>query len=259
MTPMPTWFRYDFGYSWPYTLGHLLVFGIAALIVALCLWRRWPRWTIALSAVLAVWSLGGAFIVHDVIQINEPVMPVTALFLPSGNGRVLDLGAGSGRATLGLLLSRPEASVVALDRYTGYYGIDDNTPERLRANARIAGVDGRLEVKVGDMRQLPFGPGEFDAAMSVAAIDHLNWDGVEQTMRETARVLRPGGQFLVVSLNPDHLVRIAIPASIHRHGYWGHSPDRDRWRDALTRAGFEVTRVGTRPAAVYYLARKLGP
>ena len=86
---------------------------------------------------------------------------------------MLELGAGSGRATVGFLLARPEARVTALDAYRGYFGIDDNTPERLMRNARTAGVDGRVQVQVADMRTLPFDAGRFDAAFSVAAIDHL--------------------------------------------------------------------------------------
>lgn len=254
---MPTsWWTYDFGYSWPYTSGHLLVFLLGLAIAALCWWRAWPRWLTVVASVVALWGLAGSISVHHAIQINEPQRLVTDAFLPSGNGRVLDLGAGSGRGTVGLLQARPKASVTAVDLYRGYYGIDDNTPERLHLNARLAGVDDRVTVEVADMRDLPFQAGEFDAAMSVAAIDHLRWDGIERTLGETARVLKPGGQFLVVSLNVDTWVRVAMPSSIHGHGYWGQSQNRQRWHDAMTAAGFDVTETGTKPATLYFLARK---
>lgn len=252
---MLNWFLYDFGYTWVYTRGHFIVFLTCAVLSGLCYWKGWRRWAIA-AALVAAWGLGGAFIVNHFLQLSEPQRVATDAFLPSGRGRVLDLGAGSGRAAIGLLLARPQATVTALDIYQGYYGIDDNTPDRLRKNARVAGVVDRVEVTVGDMRQLPFGAGEFDAAMSVAAMDHLHWDGIEQAMRETARVLKPRGQLLLVSLNVDHLVMIAMPFAIHGHGYWGTSQNRDRWRDALMRSGFDVERIGTRPATLYMLAQK---
>jgi len=256
ISAMLTWLAYDFGYSWPLTRGHLLVSVAAAMLAAFCWWRGWRRWTAITAAVVAMWGLAGAVAMHYAIQIGEPQRLVTDAFLPSGAGRVLDLGAGSGRATVGLLLARPRATVTAVDLYQGYYGIDDNTPERLVQNAKTAGVGDRVHVQVADMRQLPFGAGEFDAAMSVAAIDHLRSDDIDRALRESARVLKPGAQLLIVSLNPDMWVRVAMPPSLHGHGYWGHSPDRQRWRDRLTTAGFEVADVGTRPATVYFLATR---
>jgi ubiquinone/menaquinone biosynthesis C-methylase UbiE len=249
-----SWFTYDFGYLWPLTWGHLIVCAVGVAIGVIAWWRGWAVWTRGVAAIAAVWGLIGATAMHQGIQINEPMRVVTAAFAPSG-GRVLDLGAGSGRATIGLLLARPGAAVTALDLYQGYFGIDGNTPARLRANAKIAGVDNRVDVQVADMRALPFSDASFDAVMSVAAIDHLRWPDIEQTMRETSRVLRAGGQFLIVSLNADAWVRIAIPTSIHG-GFWGSSPNRQRWRDTLTRAGFEVVEIGTAPATVYFLARR---
>jgi len=251
-----SWFRYDFGYSWPLTLGHLLVFAAALALAAIAAWRGWRPWLVGVFAVVAGWGLAGTVAMHHAIQINAPVRMPTPAFLTSGSGRVLDLGAGSGRATVGLLLARPNVRVTAVDLYQGYYGIDDNTAERLRRNAATAGVGDRVEVRTADMRQLPFDDGEFDAAMSVAAIDHLRWPDVEQAMREAARVLRPGGEFLVVSLNVDLWVRTAVPLPMHGHGYWGRSPDRERWRQAFARSGFDVKEVGTGPATLYWLVTR---
>ncbi len=254
---MPTWFVYDFGYSWPLTWGHLLVAVCAAALAAFCAWRGW-RWRSAAAAGLALWGAAGAVVVHEAIQLNEPARVVTGAFVPTGAGHVLDLGAGSGRATVGLLLARPQATVTAVDLYRGYYGIDDNTPERLRSNAARAGVDDRARVVTGDMRRLPFGPGEFDAVMSVAAIDHLDREGIEQALLESARVLKPRGQLLIVSLEPDGWVRLIMPWSMHG-GYWGAAQNRQRWRERLARTGFEILEEGTRPATLWWLARKREP
>ncbi len=253
---MPSWFRYDFGYSPPFTVGHLLVFAVALGLTALAAWRGWRPWLVGVFGLLAAWGLAGWVAMHHAVQINEPVRLPTSAFLVSGEGRVLDLGAGSGRATVGVLLARPRARVTAVDLYRGYFGIDDNTAGRLKRNAAIAGVADRVEVRIADMRELPFGAGEFDAAISVAAIDHLAWPDIEHALSETARVLKPGAQFLVVSLNPDAWVRVAMPLSMHGHGYWGQSQKRARWRDAFAASGFEVAEVGTGPAVLYWLVRK---
>ena len=252
---LTTWFAYDFGYSWPYTRGHALVFVVAAAIAALLLWRGRRRWA-TVAGIVAAWGLAGAVAMHYAVQINAPQRLATESFLASGTGRVVDLGAGSGRATVGLLLARPRANVTAVDLYQGYFGIDDNTPERLRQNARVAGVADRVDATVGDMRRLPFADGEFDAAISVAAIDHLRRDDLTMALAEAARVVKPGGQFLVVSLNVDAWIVTAMPVALHGGGYWGQSANQERWRRMLLEAGFDVTEVGTRPATVYFLAQR---
>jgi len=253
---MLDWMTYDFGYSWPYTGGHFLVFLLFGAVAALCGWRGWPRWITTLTSVLAAWGLTGALVMHYVIQINAPMTMPTDRFLTSGGGNVVDLGAGSGRATLMVLMARPRTTVTGLDRYTGYYGIDDNTPDRLRANARRAGVEDRLRVQVADMREMPFKDGEFDGALSVAAMDHLSRTDIPRALAETARILKPGGEFLFVTLNSDLWVKLAIPVAVHGHGYWSWKANEALWRERMTTAGLEVVEVGTQPATLYVLARK---
>ncbi len=94
----------------------------------------------------------------------------------------------------------------------------------------------------------------FDAAVSVAAIDHLNQEGVSRAFHEINRVLKPGGQFLLIVLNVDFWVRLAYPMP-HGHGYFNHSASPDRWRSQLEAAGFEIQEEGTRPATLYVLAK----
>lgn len=247
-------FTYDFDYSWPFAWGHAIValVGAAAALVA---WRlRWPRWLMAGAALLALWGVAGAVAMHHAVQIASPQRLATASFLPGNRGTVLELGAGSGRATVGLLQARPGVRIVAVDTFTGYFGIDDNRPERLLRNVGAAAAGGRVSVHVADMRSLPFGEDEFDAAFSVAAIDHLSWDGIAQALSETARVLRPGGQLLIVSLESDAWVKVAMPWALHGHGFWGSSQHQARWRAALEAAGFRIVESGTAPATRYVLA-----
>jgi ubiquinone/menaquinone biosynthesis C-methylase UbiE len=168
---------------------------------------------------------------------------------------VLDLGAGSGRATLMVALERPQATVTALDIDSGYFGIEDNTPERLMANAGKAGAGNRVDAKVGDMRQLPFENGAFDAALSAFAIDHLPRKDIPIALGEAARVLKPDGQFLYLGLNSDGYVRFVFPP-LHGHGYWHRSEMPDKWRGLLTDAGFDVIGLGTQPGTLWVLGQK---
>jgi len=195
-------FRYDFGYEWPWTLGHLI--GAAVFALAACAAWRVARPGLGLVfGALGVWALAGAAIVNLVLGFSLPIALPTARFLESGQGRVLDAGAGSGRSSLMVLLARPTATVTALDIFDARYGIGGNTPDRLRANARAAGAEARLDVQVGDMRAMPFAPATFDAAVSAFAIDHLSRADVERTFAEMARVIRPGGDFLMLVINQN--------------------------------------------------------
>jgi SAM-dependent methyltransferase len=245
--------RYDFGYAWPWTWGHAMAAAVFAL-AALALWNAGrTRWSAVLAA-LAIWGLAGAIIVNGLLGFSLPVRLPTEAFLAGGAGRVLDLGAGSGRSTVMVLTARPAARVTALDIFGAEYGISGNSPDRLRANAAAAGAADRLEVRVGDMRAMPFGEGEFEAVVSVAAIDHLSRDDVGRTFAEVTRVLKPGGDFLLMVINQDGWIRTAFPFFAH-HGYFGGRANPDRWRDALEAAGFTVAEMGTGPGMLYLLAR----
>ena len=250
---------YDFNYTWAFTESHnILCAAFAAL--ALLAWRlRWPRGLLVVFLAAASWALAGSLIVHRLMLANEPLVLPTAAFLPEGRGRVLDMGAGSGRSTLMVALGRPGSRVTALDIYRGSeYGIGDNTPDRLIANARVAGVADRVDVKVGDMRQMPFDAGTFDAGVSAYAIDHLRGDGAARALAEAARVIRVRGQFLLMVVNVDWWLRVAFP-SIHGHGYFSTPQDVAKWRNAMTTAGFDVVEIGTQPGTLYFLGTKLAP
>jgi SAM-dependent methyltransferase len=243
---------YEFGYSWWVGYGHLVPLGFALVIGALASWRRWPRWITILAAVVALWAVAGLFVTQAIFGINRPLDLPTTKFLASGSGRVLDAGAGSGRAAVGVLLARPRATVTGLDIYSGYWGIDDNTPQRFLANARIAGAADRADVRTGDMREMPFAAGEFDAVISCAAIDHLRPNGIVKAIAEVARVLKPRGEFLLMIVNVDWLTKLTSPHAL------AHHPRQDpaRWRTRLEEAGFAVEEIGTQPATLYFLARK---
>ena len=249
---MTTPLTYDFGYSWWIGWGHLVPIVVFGGLAALAFWLRWRRWLVITCALLALWGIAGLFISQFLFRLNLPVEPPSAQFLSSNTGRVVDIGAGSGRASVGLLLARPGVTVTAVDIYKGFYGIEDNTPERLMRNASIAGVAGRVTAQVGDARELPLETSSFDGAISVAAIDHLPRSGIPKALAEAARVLKPGGEFLLTIVNVDLLARFASPHAMGHHP----SADRHRWRELVANAGFDVVEEGTIPGGLYFLSRK---
>jgi arsenite methyltransferase len=243
---------YDFGYSWSVANGMIVPFGVAATLGVISVWRGWPRWVFVASAIVAIWSAAAVVLIHVGFGINRPMDLPTARFLASGSGHVLDAGAGSGRAAVGVLVARPQATVTGLDIYSGYWGIDDNTPERFMRNAAIAGVADRASAQTGDMRDMPFADGTFDAAVSSYAIDHLGREGSARAIAEVARVLKPGGEFLLLIVNADWQTWLVSPHAIAHHPL----QDPAEWRRRLEEAGFAVNEEGTSPATRYFLATK---
>ena len=250
---MDTPFTYDFGYSWIIGWGYavpLVIFGGLAVVA----WRlKWRTWLVVAPGVIAAWSLAAIALMQVVLGINLPQRILAPQFLASGAGDALDVGAGSGRSTVGLLLARPRVRVTALDIYSGYFGIEENTPERLLANARIAGVADRASVTVGDARAMPLPSSTYDGVISSYAIDHIRHDEIPQALSEVARVLKPRGEFLLMLVNVDLWAWLLSPPMAH------HPPaDARLWRSRLESAGFEIVEQGTPPLTLYYYAKKGG-
>jgi SAM-dependent methyltransferase len=247
---MTTPFTYDFGYSWPVVWGALIPVAVFGGLAGLGLWLGWRRWVVIAAGVPAVWAAFSLVSIHA-LGINTPQRLPTEQFLASGAGRVVDIGAGSGRAAIGLMLARPGVHVTGVDLYSGYYGIDDNTPERFMRNASIAGVADRAVAIVGDARELPLGTGEYDGVISAYAIDHISRDGIPLALSEAGRVLKPRGEFLLMIVNVDWWALLTSPPMAHHA-----RADPARWRKMIEAAGFDIVEQGTKPMTLYFLSRK---
>jgi len=253
----------DFGYPWFLSYGHLPVAAVAGLLVLVARARKWSKVWLAFFGFLTLWAVAGFLIMRFGMDINGRARLPTQAFLASGPGKILDMGAGTGRSTLMVLEARPAATVVALDQFGASYkqhfgsagdrrSVVEVGTERLMANLRAAGVDRRASVQAGDMREMPLPSNSFDAVLSAYAIDHLNRDGIRKALREASRVLKPGGDFLLILVAKEFWLDIAWgPVVLHTHM---HGP-RD-WERFLRDAGFKVVEEGTQPGTLYLLARK---
>lgn len=245
-------FIYDFGYSWWIVNGHLIPLALFGALAAVAVWRKWPRWLAAVFGLIGLWALA-SFVSLQILAV--PADLPSEQFLASGAGRVLDVGAGSGRLAIGVLKARPQTTVTALDIYSGYFGIEGNTPERLMANARAAGVADRVDWKIGDMRKMPIADREYDAVVSSYAMDHVGHEGAVAAVRETARVVKPQGEFLLMLVNVDWWIRFV---SLLPHHSMDHHPEASaaRWRTLLQQEGFQVLEEGTKPGTLYFVSRR---
>lgn len=245
----------DYGYPWWLSYGHLPILLIMLALLLVGFLRRWRVWPMILVGAVTVWSAAALLVDRFVIDINgRPTLP-TERFLASGVGRVLDVGAGTGRSSIMVLEARPHTTLVASDlfgeSFDQHFGRAGSPQERLLANLRAAGVDGRATIVKADMRKLPFNSAEFDAVVSAYAMDHVNRAGSDQAISEAARILKSGGEFLLMVVSGEPWSEFAFgPLLMHsgRGSAW--------WTDHVRNAGFQVMEEGTRPLTFYILARR---
>ncbi|MFC2076882.1 class I SAM-dependent methyltransferase [candidate division KSB1 bacterium] len=188
---------YDFGWSWGAMNGPWLA-AVALLTIAFGLQLElpwlWPVWFAV--ALLGVNTFVGGLLLRTSKRTNFASLPLVDL-LRSDQDLVLDAGCGSGRTTLALSKVLKNGRIVALDRFDAYY-IDNGGRALLERNLRIGGLTARVQIEQGDLTQLPFPDGHFDAAASAHVIDHLNLSKRRTGLAELYRVLKPGGRFLMV-------------------------------------------------------------
>jgi ubiquinone/menaquinone biosynthesis C-methylase UbiE len=246
----------NFGYPWFLSYGHLAIMAVALSLLLFGYARKWSKRPMILIGAVTLWSFAAFLVARFGLDANGRLPLPTPKFLASGTGRVLDMGAGTGRSTLMVLEERPQTTVVALDlfgeSYERHFGPGQSGQERLLSNLRAAGLEHRAAIQTGDMRKLPFEAATFDGVVSTYAIDHLDRDGITAALNEASRVLKPGGEFLMMVITKDLWLHFAFGPLLFHSG--ARSPAG--WTSLLREAGFQMLEQGTRPGTLYLLARK---
>lgn len=102
--------------------------------------------------------------------------------------RAVELGCGAGRNAGELLKRFPQAHVTAVD-------YSELSVAKTAAYNKTAIQAGRCAALRGDVSDLPLPSESFDLATAFETI--YFWPGLERCFAEVARVLRPGGIFLI--------------------------------------------------------------
>ena len=80
-------------------------------------------------------------------------------------------------------------------------------------------------------------------------MDHLGRNGARIALAEAHRVLRPGGDFLLILVANDGWAKLAFGPLLSHGGTYGAG----WWRDAAGAAGFAIREEGSRPVTTYLL------
>ena len=110
-----------------------------------------------------------------------------------GKGKIIDIGCGNGPLTIAAAKKYPDSQVTGIDYWEGMweYSIDV-----CMKNAKIEGVQDRVEFKKASASDLPFESGYFDAAVSNLVFHEVK-DTADKKLvvKEALRVVKKGGVF----------------------------------------------------------------
>jgi len=112
----------------------------------------------------------------------------------TSHGMAVDLGCGPGHLVTKLAHMAPRLHVTGLD-------LSDEMLVEAERHALEAGLADRVSFRKGDVAQIPVPDGTLDLVVSTLSLHH--WSDPIAVLDEIARVLRPGGAFLVFDLRRD--------------------------------------------------------
>lgn len=168
--------------------------------------------------------------------------------------RVLDVGCGNGIYSQTIAARLPSSRIVAIDRV-------ENT-NAAAARAQAAGVDARIEYRVGELDQIDWA-GPYDAVLMSHVLHGYGEDAARAFLTQARRALRPGGLLLINEFVPD----LSEPARTPMQALFGlqmlltssgAAYGAAEYRQWLEAAGFEHIEESASPAgpSSYISARR---
>ena len=193
----------DYGIDAPPVIRNLIVAGTASLLIGVVLYLVLASVQSVIATIVLIWGLlaGASMVVTAALmlwsskvgklQLREQVIDALAL---RGAETVLDVGCGRGLLLNAAARRLTTGQAIGIDLWQSA-DQSGNQPESTLANAQAEGVRKRVDVKTGDMRELPFEDQTMDVVVSSLAIHNIP-DRAERAkaVREIARVLKPNGQ-----------------------------------------------------------------
>lgn len=243
---------YDFGWSYKWIYGFLiasLIVLLLAIHVYLSLAGSPLSQFLAYTALLllSVNLFIGNAIIRNSNRTTRITLPMVN-FLVNGGTKVLDAGCGAGRTTIALAQAIPQVQITAFDRFDAGY-IDDGGMSLLKRNLKLAGIDSKVSIATGDITKTPFEDNKFDGIVSSFMFDHLR-TGKQQALRESYRILKPGGRFLLIILVRGYTAfGVASVLSLM-------ISSRSKWKNWIEEAGFKMISEGNINEGVYFLFEK---
>jgi len=116
----------------------------------------------------------------------------------TARGKAVDLGCGPGYLAVEMAQQAPELRVTGVDLSNEMLAEAEDYAQRQNMAQSVS-------FRSGDVQELPFADGSVDLVVSTLSLHH--WRDPVAALDEVARVLRPGGSFLIFDLRRD----LALP------------------------------------------------
>jgi ubiquinone/menaquinone biosynthesis C-methylase UbiE len=132
---------------------------------------------------------------------------VSRLFELGAKGRMLDLGTGPAHMPIMICGLREEVTVVGLD-------LAENMLRLAATNVERSGFGERIELVLGDAKDVELESQSFDAVFSNTILHHI--PDPRPFLREALRLLKPGGVLFIRDLyRPESVERIDELVEMH--------------------------------------------
>jgi ubiquinone/menaquinone biosynthesis C-methylase UbiE len=197
--------------------------------------------------LLSVHFFIGSIVVRKVMSTDYMTLPFVDLF-SSDHDLILDAGCGSGRTTVELGKVMKNGRIVALDLFDPNSESISNR-DLLEKNLKIAGITDRVRIVQGDVTHLEFQNNTFDTAASTLLLNNLGKAKLTG-LKEMFRVLKPGGNMLVVVPTPG-LHTFAVMSV-----FCFILPSRKEYHPLFKQAGFRLLDEGIINFSTFFLVQK---
>jgi len=177
-------------------LPYLAVLLFACGTVALMIPITWVRVLGSLVALATVGLFALFFYFNHPDRQLSMASNMVKLTKPPQKAMILDLGSGRGLTSIAFAKAFPDARVIGIDLYVPISYPSGIHVEDAERNARIEGVDDRVEFRKADIRDIPYGDSTFHIVTCRNALFTLNEGERMRALLEVFRVLRPGGVFI---------------------------------------------------------------